>query len=238
VGEYPIDDTSIDYYVNIVEPTEDKIGLNALLQVKYGVEALVDKYNVTPLVMSYNYKNRHLRREIGRSEWHLKHCQGNFKVVLKYGEKAVSRPLIGRAMGNGGNIISTFLTNILRNKGKIGEYIEETRNIPIGMSWQKNDATISIDTCAAKNEKCNIEAASEQIKQAAAWMDRTIDKYPYGRFYEMNFSNNGMWTLCLKLVRNDMFDKGSETHTPVQNLEANEAHYDGERPDISPYDKL
>lgn len=154
--------------------------------------------------------------------------------MLRYGEKAVSRPLIGRALGNAGNIVSTFLTNILRNKGKIGEYIEETRNIPIGKSWQKKDATISVGTCATKNEKCNIEAANEQIKQAATRIDRIIDKYPYGRFYEMNFSNNRMWTLCLKLVRND--DKGFETHTLVQNLEANEVHYDGERFDISPYD--
>lgn len=159
-------------------------------------------------------------------------------MVLRYGEKAVSRPLIGRALGNAGNIVSTFLTNILRNKGKIGEYIEETRNIPIGKSWQKKDATISVGTCATKNEKCNIEAAGEQIKQAATWIDKTKDKYPYGRFYEMNFSNSGMWTLCLKLVRNDMFDKESETHTLVQNLEANEGHYDGEWFGISPYDEL
>lgn len=236
MGEYTIDSTSIDYYVNIFEPAEDEVSLNASQQVKYGVEALVEKYNVTPLVMTYHYKNKHLRRKIGCSERHLKHVHGNFKVcVLKYGDKAVSRPLIEMASGIGGNIISTFLTNILQNKGKSGECIEEIYNITMGKSWKKNGATISIATCATKNEKYSIEAASEQIKQAAAWMDRTIDKHPYGRTYEMNFSNNGMWNLCLKLVRNDMFDEGSDTRTLVQDLESPKGHYDDE---ISPHDEL
>lgn len=229
VGEYMIENTSIDYYVNIVEPiTGDKVSLNASQQVKYGVEALVDKYNVTPVVMTYHYKNKHLRREIGHSERHSKHVQGNFKVVLKYGEKAVSRPLIGTTSSIEGNIISTYLTNILHTKGENGKYIEEIRNT--GKSWEKNIATISMATCAMNNEKCDIEAVSKQIKQAAAWMDRTIDKYPYGRTYEMNF--------CLKIVRNDTVENFSELHTLVQDLESPKGHYDGERLDIAPYDEL
>lgn len=92
--------------VNMIESTEHKIGLDELQRVKYGVEALVDKYNVTPLVMNYPIKISILDTKLG-----VLRGQSTSKVILRWcwrKEKRKSAPLIGMVSGIGN--INKYIT--------------------------------------------------------------------------------------------------------------------------------
>lgn len=130
-----------------------------------------------------------------------------------------------------GILISTgsqWLNDIMHGEHG-GQYcMARTESIPIGKSWDDAAAVVRMETCASKGNSCSTTVSESIFKEALEWADHEIATHPNRAGYKVDFSPEGAWKYCVRIIPKSVCGSKSSCYNKVESMGCPKGFCDGE----------